>query len=344
MGRTRSRQRVREEEPIGLEEIEVNPEEVELSDFLDGLGPQGISEVSLYRVLPSGKQRFIRGGPPSQFSEQYVQVQFGEGDYLARAKLNGRWYKSKSFSVEAAPGTVAVSPSVNSNHDGELERLKAQIESQRLEMERDRQAREQRNHELQLKMLEALGGSGDQSGTSLTELIAGVEALRNLSGNGVGLAGFKEVVEIADRISALRGDSGREDSWFSILKSLAPEMAQAATQILMARNASLGATAGPAVVPRSEAKSEVGSGTANTISLPTAIKGLLLQFLPACRSLRISLLQNQLQREARWPVGRPMSLRIVNLGVPDAYCDCGKPIFLRKAFSRGSSRSIASSG
>src|SRR5437870_12743898 len=80
-------------------------EEVELSDFLDGLGPQGISEVSVYRLLPSGKQRFITSGPPSQFSEQYIQVQFGEGDYLARAKLNGRWYKSKSLSVEA--GTAA---------------------------------------------------------------------------------------------------------------------------------------------------------------------------------------------------------------------------------------------
>src|SRR5262245_29555984 len=126
MGRTKTR-RGRDEELASLEEIEVNPEEVELSDFLHGLGPQGISEVSLYRVLPSGKQRFVTGGPPSQFSEQYVQVQFGEGDYLARAKLNGRWYKSKSFSVEAAPGTVTVVPTSSPDHDGELERLKAQI-------------------------------------------------------------------------------------------------------------------------------------------------------------------------------------------------------------------------
>ena len=181
MGRARTRQRVREEEPALVEEIGVNPEEIELADFLDGLGPQGISEVSLYRVLPSGKQRFITGGPPSQFSEQYVQIQFGEGDYLARAKLNGRWYKSKSFSVEAAPGTPAAPPAVLANHDAELERLKAQIESQRLEIERDRQAREQRNHELQLKMLDALGTCGDQAGPSLSELISSVEALRKPS-------------------------------------------------------------------------------------------------------------------------------------------------------------------
>src|SRR5499426_2354524 len=110
MRRTKTRQRVREEEAAALEEIEIYPEEVELSDFLDGLGPQGISEVSLYRILPSGKQRFITSGPPGQFSELYVQAQFGDGDYLARAKLNGRWYKSKSFSVEAVPGTVTGIP------------------------------------------------------------------------------------------------------------------------------------------------------------------------------------------------------------------------------------------
>src|SRR5262245_64022615 len=134
MRRTKTRQRVREEEAAALEEIEIYPEEVELSDFLDGLGPQGISEVSLYRLLSSGKQRFITSGPPTQFSEQYVQIQFGEGDYLARAKLNGRWYKSKSFSVEAAPGSLPTALSIVPNHnDAELERLKAQIESQSLE-------------------------------------------------------------------------------------------------------------------------------------------------------------------------------------------------------------------
>jgi len=260
------RRREREEEPPQIEEIEASPEEVELSDFLDALGPQGISEVSLYRLLPSGKQRFITSGPPSQFSEQYVQAQFGEGDYLARAKLNGRWYRSKSFSVEAAPGTVTI-PTVVPNHDAELERLKAQIEGQRLEMERDRQAREQRNHELQLKMLEALGGRGNQAGPSLTELIASVEALRNLAGNGEGLAGFKEVLEIADRINGLRGNDKEDDSWLGILKSLAPELAQAVTQVLLARNGSPGAlpNGGMTAVP---AKPEATS--VDTVPLPAA--------------------------------------------------------------------------
>jgi hypothetical protein len=270
MGRTGTRQRLRGEELPQVEEIEINPEEVELSDFLDGLGPQGISEVSLYRVLPSGKQRFITSGPPSQFSEQYVQVQFGEGDYLARAKLNGRWFKSKSFSVEGAPGTLGSAAPVIANHDAELERLKAQIESQRLEMERDRQSREQRNHELHLKMLEALGGRENQAGPSLSELINSVEALRNIGGNGGGLAGFKEVLEIADRINALRGNESDEGSWLGVLKSVAPEIAQTVTQILVARSGSAGAASSPPVVmPAGGAKPEVAT-TTEAAPLPTA--------------------------------------------------------------------------
>jgi hypothetical protein len=283
------------EVPPQFEEIEASPEEIELSDFLDGLGPQGISEVSLYRILPSGKQRFITSGSPSQFSEQYVQTQFGEGDYLARAKLNGRWYKSKSFSVEASPGKTAT-PQVIPNHDAELERLKAQIESQRLEMERDRQAREQRNHELQLKMLEALGGRGNQAGPSLTELIGGVEALRNLAGSGGGLAGFKEVLEIADRINSLRGDSKEDDSWLGLLKSVAPEMAQAVTQVLLTRNVLPGGTvpnvAGAnGAISASEAKAAVVTEppVTSVMPLPTAYDQIGGQLRGLIERLRVQI-------------------------------------------------------
>ena len=203
-------------------------------------------------------------------------MQFGEGDYLARAKLNGRWYKSKSFSVEAAPGTVAATTTLTPNHDAELERLKAQIESQRLEMERDRQAREQRNHELQLKMLEALSSrGGNQAGPSLTGLVASIEALRNLAGNSGTLTGFKELLEIIDHINALRGDNKNDhDSWMSVLKSAAPELAQTLTQVFLARNGqpaaaqpkpSVNGSLNPS--QQSEVKTEP---SLDTVPLPTA--------------------------------------------------------------------------
>jgi hypothetical protein len=114
--------------------------------------------------------------------------------------------------------------------DSELERLKMELESQRLrleqqqaQMEADRREREQRNHELMLKLLESRNDAG---GPSLTELVGSVEALRNLAGNGSGLIGLNEALEIADRINALRGDGKEDDSWLAMLKPLVPGLAQ----------------------------------------------------------------------------------------------------------------------
>src|SRR5215467_11818229 len=88
-------------------EGEATPEEMELNDFLDNLGPEGISEVHLYQILPTGKKLFVTSGSPAQFSELAVQTTYGAGDYIARAKLNGKWFRSKNFSVAAPPGVLA---------------------------------------------------------------------------------------------------------------------------------------------------------------------------------------------------------------------------------------------
>src|SRR5215471_4119428 len=112
-----------------IQQTTVTPEETELSDFLDGLGPQGVTEVKLYRVLTSGKQKFITSGPPAQFSEQYVQITFGEGDYMLRSRLNGAWYRSKNFSVEAPLG-IAIQGNGSDMHNSELDRLKLELDAQ----------------------------------------------------------------------------------------------------------------------------------------------------------------------------------------------------------------------
>jgi len=78
-----------------LEKIAASPEEVELSDFLEGLGPQGISEVSLYRLLPSGKQRFITSGPPGQFSAERGSRRNGK-----TAPNNGSFFRSRRDAAE----------------------------------------------------------------------------------------------------------------------------------------------------------------------------------------------------------------------------------------------------
>jgi len=81
----RNKRRIPEDElPVSNDEIEASAEEIELSDFLENLGPEGVTEVCLYRVLPTGKRVFVTSGPPSQFSELSVQQNHGAGDYIAR--------------------------------------------------------------------------------------------------------------------------------------------------------------------------------------------------------------------------------------------------------------------
>ena len=81
----RARRRDREEELSQPEETQVDPEEIELAEFLDGVGGQGIAEVHLYRLLESGKQKFVDSGPPSKFSEKMVQTTYGGGVYVCSA-------------------------------------------------------------------------------------------------------------------------------------------------------------------------------------------------------------------------------------------------------------------
>lgn len=207
---------------------EQTAEENELLGFLDGLGPVGISEVSMYRVLPNGKQRFVTSGPPGQFTEQWVQVTYGGGDYLVRAKLNGKWFRSKNFSVEGPPVDVYPPP----QKDNDLERMKMDLEAQRLrlqeqqaQMEHERQAREQRNHELQLALIENTRQTASPP-VSVTDMITGLKSLKELSsGENEILSNMEKSLGIIERISNIRnnGGDGGGGGWLDWLKPVATE-------------------------------------------------------------------------------------------------------------------------
>jgi hypothetical protein len=66
-------------------------------------------------------------------------------------------------------------------------------------MEEERREREQRNHELQLKMFESIGGSKNETPPiTVTDLINGLRGLKDLNGDGNTMASsVKEVFEIA---------------------------------------------------------------------------------------------------------------------------------------------------
>lgn len=85
------------------EEEEISTADVPVEDFLESLARVGINEVSLYRIEPNGNHRRITSGPVRQFTEVYVQQTYRGGDYLVRSRLNGHWYRSKSFSVADPP-------------------------------------------------------------------------------------------------------------------------------------------------------------------------------------------------------------------------------------------------
>jgi len=168
---------------------------------------------------------FIQEGPPLIFSESGVQAEHGGGDYLLRSLLNGRWHRSKAFSVAPPPGTPAV-PAHHLGSDAELERLKVQLETQRVQLERqqvqmegDRKEREQRNHELMLKILENTRHEtrDGYQGPTLPELIAGVKDLRALSGEASAVSGFRETLTLLRENASLLTNGDGSPDWKTIL-------------------------------------------------------------------------------------------------------------------------------
>jgi len=206
--------------------------EVELLDFLDGLGPAGVSEVALYRLLPTGKQRFIVSGPPNLFSEAYVQQTYGGGDYMVRAKLNGRWYRSKNFSVEGPNLGASAAPNGHSN-EAELERLRLQIAEQQIRMEAERAAALQRSHELQLALIQHPPASGGGQ-MSIADMVAAVKNLNDMGQQGQIDAAIERVFSLASKVQQLTGGGNQgggngESSWWDWAK---PVVQEAGKQLL----------------------------------------------------------------------------------------------------------------
>jgi len=219
---------------VEIEESEVERSaELEVLDFLDGLGPQGISEVSLYRVFPNGRQKFICSGPPSQFSELYVQTTYGGGDYLVRAKLNGKWYRSKSFSVEN-PGVTWQANGGNGNghsNESEIERLRLQIQEQQIRMDAERAASLQRAHEFQLALIQHGGGGGAPQMT-IADMVSAVKNLNDMGGQDQIDKAIERIFSLATKVQQLQGggaSSGDGGGWWDWAK---PIVGEAGKQLL----------------------------------------------------------------------------------------------------------------
>lgn len=211
---------------IEREEETQSVQENELVDFLDGLGPAGIAEVSLYRFLANGKQRFITSGPPAQFSEQYVQSTYGSGDYLVRSRLNGKWYRSKTFSVEGVNGNGG---GPVAGPDSELERLKLRLQETELRMEADRNQSAQRNHDMMLALIE--GRTATPGSSTIGDIITAVKSLKEMSsGQDEVYKSVERLFGLSARLNELKngGSTGGEGGgWWDWLKPVAAQVGTA---------------------------------------------------------------------------------------------------------------------
>jgi hypothetical protein len=207
--------------------------EIEIDSFIEGIGPTGVAEVSLYRMKPNGRQIFIVTGPPGQFSEMYVQNTYGGGDYLVRGKIDGKWFRSRTFSVEGPP--VSTSPAHASNADTEIERLKLQIQQQQMTMEQDRAASMQRNHELQLALIQNLqhtNGGGNTHNMSIADMVAAVKNLNDLGGQDAIDKAIDRVFNLASKVQQLtnpQAAGGADEGWWGWAK---PVVQEAGKQLL----------------------------------------------------------------------------------------------------------------
>lgn len=227
---------------------QVSHEETELSDFLDGLGPE-VSEIHLYQILPTGKKVFRSSGHPSLFSEQAVQLRFGAGDFQARGKLNGKWHGAKNFSVAEPIGTTANGTGPSS----ELDRIKSDLEAQRIRLEQqqlkletdrreqearlemDRREREQRAHELQLEMLRSVANHGNNGNNNMNiaDIIGAVRSLKEMgSGQDEIYKAIDRAFDLAGKLKDVHGEAnpnGESGDWWSWTK---PVLTEAGKQLL----------------------------------------------------------------------------------------------------------------
>ena len=207
---------------------EAKASELELTDFFDSIGPEGVSEVSLYRVLATnGKQRFICSGPPTQFTESYIQSSYGGGDYLLRARLDGKYYRSKMICVES-PNALNSNGNGHPSAESELERLRLEIKEQQVRMQADQAAAIQRNHELQLALIQNNHGGGSSNAPGITDLVTAVKALQDLGGQDQIDKAIERVFSLATKVQQLTNPQGEkgEAGWWDWAKPVVQEAAK----------------------------------------------------------------------------------------------------------------------
>src|SRR5262249_16178663 len=143
----------------------------DLQSFFAEIGEEEGIGYKLYRIERGKPREWLEDGGASEFSEAEIRRLDGAGTYMVRGISGREWIKSITIPI-GAPNTVQ-----HENAGGSSEQVRAlelRLREIELRAESDRQAREQRNHELLLKMMDNRGNA--PSGPSMVELVSAVKA------------------------------------------------------------------------------------------------------------------------------------------------------------------------
>jgi hypothetical protein len=153
-----------------------------------------------------------------------VQTSFGSGDYLVRGKVNGKWFRSKTFSVE---GLTPEGKPGGYGTDSELDRLRLQIQQTQVQMEAERVSSLQRSHELQLALIQNhTGNVGPQM--TIADMITAVKSLNDLGGQDAIDKAIERVFNLAGKVQQLTNPQGSSEggNWYDFLKPVGTEAAK----------------------------------------------------------------------------------------------------------------------
>ena len=202
-------------------EEELSPEEWELVDFIEEIGPT-IARVFIWRIPKHGDHEYIDKVDVSMLkegAEDYLRDTYGAPcKYFLRFKgSDGRWKFSKTINIGVVDRDAFLNPASN-GHTGS--HANGQTSNREIELQKELAIMQQRTHETTLALLGNIGkGPAAPDPTAmLTGVVAAFTALKGATTADGGLD-FKKLKEIMGVINEFKTPE-KEENMFSVVKDL----------------------------------------------------------------------------------------------------------------------------
>jgi hypothetical protein len=209
-------------------EEELSPEEWELVDFIEEIGPS-IARVYIWRVPKHGENEYIDRVDVSMLkdgAEDYLRDTYGAPcKYFLRFKgSDGRWKFSKTLNIGNADKTSVVNGQ-NGSQAGS--HAISQTSAKEAALDKELEVMRQRQHEAFMALLTNIGkgpSTPDPSGmlTSVVGAFTALKAATNPDG-GLDIKKFKEIFET---VNAIRGPGQTEENMYTVVKDLGSKVVE----------------------------------------------------------------------------------------------------------------------